>query len=78
MGTQCDVKIVLPDGKEESEVVCEVAWQQREEVVTPEGISLARRGVKFLNLSLEGKERIDAICKGREKEIDKILGPKKS
>ena len=77
-GTQCDVKIVLPDGKEEIEVFCEVVWQQKEEVVTPEGISLAGMGVNFLNLSPEDKERIDAICKEREKEIDKILGRKKS
>jgi uncharacterized protein (TIGR02266 family) len=75
-GTQCDVKIVLPDGKEEIEVFCEVVWQQKEEVVTPEGISLAGMGVNFLNLSPEDKERIDAICKEREKEIDKILGGK--
>ena len=78
VGTQCDVKIILPDGKEEIEVFCEVVWRQNEEVVTPEGISLAGMGVKFLNLSLEGKKRIDAICKEREKEIDKILGWKKS
>jgi uncharacterized protein (TIGR02266 family) len=78
VGTQCDVKIFLPDGKEEIKVFCEVAWQQKEEVVTPEGISLAGMGVKFLNLSPEGKERIDAICKEREKQIDKILGRKKS
>ena len=77
-GTQCDVKIVLPDGKEEIEVFCEVVWQQKEEVVTPEGISLAGMGVNFLNLSPEDKERIDAICKEREKEIDKILGRRKS
>lgn len=77
-GTQCDVKIVLPDGKEEIEVFCEVVWQQKEEVVTPEGISLAGMGVNFLNLSPEDKERIDAMCKEREKEIDKILGRKKS
>jgi len=76
VGTQCDVKIFLPDGKEGIEVFCEVAWQQKEEVVTPEGISLAGMGVKFLNLSFEGKERIDAISKERENEVDKILGPK--
>jgi len=75
-GTQCDVKIVLPDGKEEIEVFCEVVWQQKEEVVTPEGISLAGMGVNFLNLSPEDKERIDAMCKEREKEIDKIFGGK--
>jgi hypothetical protein len=39
---------------------------------------LAGMGVKFLNLSPEGRERIDAICKEREKEIDKILGRDKS
>lgn len=77
-GTQCDLKIVLPDGKAEIEVFCEVTWHQKEEVVTPEGISLAGMGVKFLNLSPEARERIDAICKEREKEIDKILGRKKS
>jgi type IV pilus assembly protein PilZ len=75
-GTQCDVKIVLPDGKEEIEIFCEVVWVQKEEIATPEGISLAGMGVKFLNLSPEGKERIDAISKEREKEIDKILGRK--
>ena len=77
-GTQCNVKILLPDGKEEIEVFCEVVWQQKEEVVTPEGKSLAGMGVKFLNLSPEGKERIDALCKERKNEIDRILGLKKS
>ena len=78
VGTQCNVKIVLPDGKEEIEVFCEVVWQQNEKVVTPDGTSLAGMGVKFLNLSPEGKERIDAFCKEREKEIDRILGREKS
>jgi type IV pilus assembly protein PilZ len=77
-GTQCNLKIVLPDGKEEIEVFCEVVWQQKEEVMNPDGISLAGMGVKFLNLSPEGIERINAICKESEKEIDKILGRKKS
>jgi uncharacterized protein (TIGR02266 family) len=78
VGTQCDVKIVLPDGKEEIQVFCEVVWQQNERVVTSEGISLAGMGVKFLNLSPEGKERIEALCTERKKEIDKILGEEKS
>jgi len=77
-GTQCNVKIALPDGKDEIEVFCEVVWQQKEDVVTPEGKSLAGMGVKFLNLPPEGKERIEALCKEREKEIDKILGRQKS
>ena len=78
VGTQCNVKIVLPDGKEEIEIFCEVVWQQNEKVVTPDGTSLAGMGVKFLNLSPEGKERIDTLCKEREKEIDRILGREKS
>ena len=52
-GTQCDVKIVLPDGKEEIEVFCEVAWQQNEDVVTSEGKFLAGMGVKFLREPLK-------------------------
>jgi type IV pilus assembly protein PilZ len=75
-GTQCIVKILLPDGKDEIEVFCEVVWQQKEDVVTSEGKSLAGMGVKFLNLSPEGKERIDTLYKEREKEIDRILGRK--
>ena len=59
-------------------VFCKVVWHQNEEALTPEGISLPGMGVKFLNLSPENKERIDAICKEREKERDKILGGKKS
>jgi hypothetical protein len=46
--------------------------------VTHGGKFLTGMGVKFLNLSPEGKERIEGLCKEREKEINRILGCKKS
>lgn len=76
-GVQFNLKIILPDGKEEMEVFCEVVWSQMEKGENLEKGSVKGMGVKFLNLSPEGKERINKICKEVEKEIEKILGCKK-
>lgn len=56
-----NLKIVLPDGKGELEVLGEVAWSNKEDRVTPKKTISAGMGIKFLKLSQEDKERIIGI-----------------
>ena len=60
-GEKFNFKIMLPDKKKELKVFCEVIWSNREERVTFEKKIPQGMGVKFLNLSVEDKERIISI-----------------
>ena len=73
-GVQFNLKIILPDGKGETDIFCEVVWSQKEEKVTSEGRSFSGMGVKFLDISPGDRKRIDLICQEVKGEINKILG----
>ncbi len=60
-GTRFTLKIFLPDEKKELEVECEVAWAQTEEKVPRDKKLPPGMGIKFLNVSSEGKKRINTI-----------------
>ncbi len=62
-GTRFQLKIFLPDGKEELQVLCEVVWACSPEVAVSQGTVSPGMGVRFLNLSPAGKARIDRILK---------------
>lgn len=62
-GSKLSLKITLPDAGKELEVDCEVTWVRKEEQKAPEGLLPSGMGVKFLNLSPEGKERIEKILR---------------
>jgi len=62
-GTRFMLKIFLPDGKEELEVECAVAWAQTNDQVTPNQKHPPGMGIEFLNLSSEGKKRIESILR---------------
>lgn len=62
-GEKFNLKIFLPDKGDELEVLGEVIWSHKEKRVTPEKIFPPGMGVKFLNLSKEGKERIISLLK---------------
>ena len=62
-GTQFHLKIHLPDEEKELEVFCEVAWASTPEVAAAEGNISPGMGVRFLNLSPEGKTRIQKILR---------------
>ena len=62
-GTQFQLRISLPDGKEELEVMCEVVWGCTPEAASSQGNTSAGMGVRFLNLTEAGKDRIDEILK---------------
>jgi len=64
-GTRFTLKIFLPDGDEALEVACEVAWAQTEDKAFPAEHHPRGMGIKFLNLSLEGKRRIETILHHR-------------
>jgi uncharacterized protein (TIGR02266 family) len=57
------LKILLPDGKEELEVVGHVAWSSEKKHRTPLGKYPPGMGVTFLNLSAEGEERIGRVLR---------------
>ena len=57
------LKILLPDGREELEVVGHVAWSSEKKHRTLLGKYPPGMGVTFLNLSAEGKERIHRILR---------------
>jgi len=56
-----NLKIFLPDGKGELEVLGEVAWSNNEDRVTSKKTMPAGMGIRFLKLSQKDKERIVAI-----------------
>ena len=60
-GTRFDLKISLPDGEKQLEVSCEVAWVRLKEQVTSKEKFSPGMGIKFLNLSPEGRGRIERI-----------------
>ena len=62
-GTQFQLKVFLPDGKEELDVLCEVVWACTPEMAANEGNVDPGMGVRFLNLSPAGKSRISKILK---------------
>ena len=66
-GARFKLKIFLPDGDKELEVLSEVIWSHREEWIMKDKKFPPGMGVKFLNLSPEGKERIDKILHQPEK-----------
>jgi uncharacterized protein (TIGR02266 family) len=57
-GEKTELVIFLPDKKKKLEVTGKVVWTSTEERVTPDGVIPPGMGVKFLNLSNEGIERI--------------------
>ena len=50
-GETFNIKIALPDGKEEFEALCEVVWTRGQERTTPEEKCSPGMGVKFVDLS---------------------------
>jgi len=77
LGARLNLKIILPDGQEELAVLCEVIWCRIQGSGTAEERETPGMGVKFLDLTPEGKKRIDDICRKGNEEIDRILGRKK-
>jgi hypothetical protein len=57
------LKILLPDGKEELEVIGQVAWSSEKKHRTSIGKYPPGMGITFLNLSPEDKERIQKVLK---------------
>jgi uncharacterized protein (TIGR02266 family) len=57
------LKILLPDGKEELEVIGQVAWSSEKKHRTSIGKYPPGMGITFLNLSAEDKERIQRVLK---------------
>jgi type IV pilus assembly protein PilZ len=52
------LRLILPDGGESLEVLCEVAWTRKEERATSKVTYPQGMGVKFINLSDQDRERI--------------------
>jgi uncharacterized protein (TIGR02266 family) len=65
-GTRFQLKVFLPDGKEELEVLCEVVWACTPEMAANEESASPGMGVRFLNLSAAGKTRIARILKAAQ------------
>ena len=57
------MRMVLPDGGKELEVTGEVIWSSEKKHRTPLGEYPPGMGIKFVDLSAEGKERIDRVLK---------------
>jgi uncharacterized protein (TIGR02266 family) len=57
------LKLFLPDGGNELEVMGAVAWSSEKRHRTPLGEYPPGMGIKFLNLPSEGKERINRILR---------------
>ncbi|MFH0814242.1 MAG: PilZ domain-containing protein [Pseudomonadota bacterium] len=66
-GARFGLEIVLPDGEKELEVLCEVVWSHKEEQIISEQKYSPGMGIKFLNLSPEGAERIDKLLRTQPK-----------
>ena len=62
-GTRFQLRIQVPDGKEDLDVLCEVVWACTPEMAEKEENVSAGMGVRFLNLSAAGKARIAKILK---------------
>lgn len=57
------LRLILPDGGESLEVLCEVAWTRKEERVTAKETYAPGMGVKFVNLSDADRARIMKILR---------------
>jgi len=57
-GETISLKIFLPDGEKEMEVLGEVVWSNKDKQVTPEKTFPPGMGVKFLKLSTENRIRL--------------------
>ncbi len=57
------LKIFLPDGGKEWEVIGEVAWSSKKGIETSQGKHPPGMGIRFLNLSPEDEARIDKVLK---------------
>jgi len=57
------LRILLPDGGKELEVMGEVIWSSEKKHRTPIGEYPPGMGVKFVNLSAEDKERIGRVLR---------------
>jgi uncharacterized protein (TIGR02266 family) len=57
-GEKVHLRLSLPDGEKELETSGEVAWCRAAEQATPEEKCPAGMGIKFLNMSTEGKKRV--------------------
>jgi len=62
-GARFNLKLTLPDCERELEILCEVVWSHREEWEAPERKFPPGMGIKFLNLSQDGKQRIDHLLR---------------
>ncbi len=63
-GARFDLRIYLPDGQNPVDVYCEVVWAHNLARVVGTKSYPPGMGIKFLDLSVEGRERIDDIlCK---------------
>ena len=56
-----NLRIYLPDGGDELDVLCEVMWARDQEIMTPRGKQPQGMGIKFLNLNAEGQGRIQKL-----------------
>lgn len=61
VGETFDLKLFLPNGGKELLVACEVVWVHAEEDGTTNGNHPPGMGVRFLDLSPEGEEKIKAV-----------------
>lgn len=57
------LRLILPDGGESMEVLCEVAWTRKEERTTAKETYPQGMGVKFINLTDEDRARIMKILR---------------
>jgi len=62
-GEKISLKISLPDGKKELEVLGQVAWSSEKKHRTLLGKYPPGMGITFLNISVEDKERIQQVLK---------------
>jgi len=62
-GARFNLKLALPECEKELEIFCEVVWSHREEWKAQERAFPPGMGIKFLNLSQEGRQSIDHILR---------------
>ncbi len=60
-GETFNIKIALPDGKEELEALCEVVWTRREEREAPKKKDPPGMGIKFLGFTKDEIDRIISV-----------------
>jgi uncharacterized protein (TIGR02266 family) len=61
VGERFNLKLFLPNGGKELFVACEVIWIHTEETGVTNGDHPPGMGVRFLNLSTEGEEKIRTV-----------------